>query len=243
MYNLDEAPRELLTFANPKILKGEKEGYATAIMHLAPHKASGIMNVCSHASPGCIAACLNTAGHGKFDRTQAARIRRTRWFKRNKEDFLNKLVKEIEKFQIRCNKKGLKAAVRLNGTSDLPWENIKIGKNRNIMELFPSITFYDYTKVPVKLRRKVFDIPNYSLNFSLSEENDSHAKEALAAGMNVVVVFDTRRNHDLPKKFWGKDVLDGDATDLRFLDPRSVIIGLRAKGAGIGDKSGFVRHA
>jgi hypothetical protein len=249
MYDLDGTPKELLTHTNPKVLKGEKLGYATAIMHLSPHKASGVMNVCSHASPGCIDACLNTAGHGGMgldadglNKVQAARIRRTRFFKTHKAEFMEMLIKEISNHVARSIKTGRIPAVRLNGTSDLPWENIKVGDAANIMELFPNVQFYDYTKVPVKLRRKVKDVANYSLSFSLSEENDSHAKEAIEAGLNLVVVFATRRNHDLPKTFWGAPVLDGDSTDLRFLDPSGLIIGLRAKGKGIHDKSGFVRQ-
>lgn len=60
---LDKTPRYLLTRDNPKTVKGRKDNIMTAIMHLAPHTLSGA-NVCAHATAGCAAACLNTAGRG-----------------------------------------------------------------------------------------------------------------------------------------------------------------------------------
>jgi hypothetical protein len=138
--------------------------------------------------------------------------------------------------------------VRLNGTSDLRWERFPIGPHANIFAMFPDVTFYDYTKHPPR-KRDVADIPNYSLTFSLAESNDVHAAQALEAGTNVAVVFDTRKSADLPE-WYAIDgviarVIDGDATDLRFLDPREsrgVIVGLRAKGRAKKDTTGFVRR-
>jgi hypothetical protein len=177
-----------------------------------------------------------------LNHVQAARIRRTRFFKNNKEAFIDQLVSEIRKHIKIANKNSLIPCVRLNGTSDLPYENIKIGKTfANIFDFFPDVQFYDYTKVPVRLRSKALDIPNYHLSFSLSENNTEKAKEAANAGMNVVVVFARKKKDPLPDKFWQKRVIDGDVSDLRFLDPKGVIVGLRSKGRGKQDKSGFVQ--
>lgn len=248
-YDLDQLPASLLTLSNPKTVKGEKSGYLTAILHLAPASLSG-RNVCSHATDGCRAACLNTAGRGGIgldvdglNTIQAARIRRTRFFTRDSAGFMALLGAEIAKHVHTARLHGLAPAVRLNGTSDLPWENIRYGTHANLFEAFPDVQFYDYTKVPARIRRRAIGIPNYSLTFSLADGNDSNAEDAAAAGLNVAVVFSTRKGHALPEAFMGRPVVDGDLTDLRFTDPAGVIVGLRAKGPAIRDSSGFVRAA
>lgn len=253
-YNLDGAPAALLTVGNPKTAKGEGHGYLTAIMHLAPHKVAGF-NVCGYASKGCAAACLNTAGRGGIgldaqglNVIQAARIRRTRLFKRDRDSFLAQLATEIAKHERSATRHGLRAAVRLNGTSDLPFERFPISRGTerfpNLMAAFPGVTFYDYTKWPIG-KRRMADAPGYSLTLSLCEDNDARAAEALRAGVNVAAVFAVPRNGALPSTFTidgeTAPVIDGDTHDLRFLDPRPVIVGLRAKGKARHDQSGFVR--
>jgi hypothetical protein len=260
-YGLDNAPSALLTTGNPKIAKGEGHGVLTAIMHLAPEKVSG-RNVCPHATAGCAAACLNTAGRGGIgldadglNTIQAARIRRTRYFHRDRAGFLTQLVEEVERHERAAKRHGMLPAVRLNGTSDLPWERFPVERNGqtfpHIMAAFPEVTFYDYTKWPARLRPLVASIPNYSLTYSLAESNEAHAAEALAAGMNVAAVFAVKRGQPLPATHSLAHpcgvpvvgvVIDGDATDLRFRDPSGVIVGLRAKGRAIHDRTGFVRQ-
>jgi hypothetical protein len=151
------------------------------------------------------------------------------------------LVRDIEEHIRTAEKHGLKPAVRLNGTSDLPWENIRCGDSPNIFARFPDVRFYDYTKVPVRIRKRALDIPNYSLTFSLAESNDGNARDAMAAGLNIAVVFAVKRGQPLPATYWGRPVFDADVSDLRFTDPAGVICGLRAKGRAIYDRSGFVR--
>lgn len=224
---------------NAKTKKGQKKGYMTAIMYLAPAEVSGYQ-VCPMSSPGCREACLNTAGRGKFSTTQQARIRKTHMFFEDRPTFMLQLEKEISSHIRRAEKKGFIPTVRLNGTSDIVWEKVKfVGadgkKYSNLMERFPDVSFYDYTK---RHNRKKLPA-NYSLTFSLSEENDTRAKKALKNGMNVAVVF---RSPDFPSSFWGYPVYDGDETDLRFLDPDGVIVGLKAKGDAKKDVSGFVRE-
>lgn len=242
--SMDAMPRELLTTANPKTSKGERAGYLTAALHLAPALVSG-RNVCPHATRGCADACLNTAGRGAMPAAQAARIRRTRLWARDRAGFMATLVEELERHERRAAARGMRAAARLNALSDLPWERFPLvrGGERfpHVFAAFPAVTFYDYTKWPVRLRPLVAEIPNYSLTFSLAEDNDEHAAAALAAGVNVAVVF----GGPLPDRFRVGDVeapvIDGDANDLRFTDPPGCVVGLSAKGRARRDRSGFVR--
>jgi hypothetical protein len=225
---------KLLSTANPKIQKGTKLGYLSYILHLAPFDLSG-KNVCPKATPGCIASCLNTAGRGgMFKRgentnvIQRARIRKTQYLFADRAGFMRDLVKDIQKGIEYAKKQGLKPVFRLNGTSDLSWEKYTIDHNGlNIFETFPTVQFYDYTKV---LGRKTAQYKNYHLTFSRAESNDDDVAEALEQGLNVAAVYD-----QLPK-----GMFSADDTDLRFLDPRTGFIGLKAKGKAKKDYSGFV---
>ena len=132
---------------NYKTIKSEKVGVLTGIIYMAPDNLSG-KNVCPGASAGCAAACLNTAGRGAMNVVQAARLKKTNRFWNDREQFLFDLAGEISKLRRQAKAKGLKAAVRLNGTSDLPYERYKVGDTgMNIMQLFPEVQFYDYTKL------------------------------------------------------------------------------------------------
>jgi hypothetical protein len=228
----------LLTVGNPKLLKGQKKGYLSSVLHLAPADLSG-KNTCPKATAGCKAACLNTAGRGgifkKGESTniiQQARIRKTKQFFENRETFLQELVIEIGKTIKKAEKQGLIPVFRLNGTSDLSWEKYEVISGKNIFQMFPEVQFYDYTKV---LGRKVSHIPNYHLTFSKADGNDMDVRLAASNGMNVAAVF-----HKLPEKYIGRPVINGDDTDLRFLDPKGVIVGLKAKGKAKKDTTGFV---
>jgi hypothetical protein len=228
----------LLTTGNPKIAKGEKLGYLTNILHLAPANLSGY-NVCPAASAACVIACLNTAGRGGMFRKgettnviQLARIARTKWFFEDRPTFLAKLVREITNAIKLAKKNNLIPVFRLNGTSDIRWETVKLN-GKTIFEMFSDIQFYDYSKI---VNRR--DIPaNYDLTFSLSESNQDAAIIALENGMNVAAVF-----RKMPETFLGYDVINGDDNDLRFLDRKTVIVGLKAKGKAKKDTSGFVQN-
>ena len=231
---------KLLNNGNAKTRKGEKLGWITYGLHLAPFNLSG-KNVCSHASAGCAAACLNTAGRGAMSNVQKARIAKTQKFFDDKEGFTWQLAKEIGNAVKLANKKGMKACFRLNLTSDLPWENIKVksnGKNLSLMEMFPDVQFYDYTK-NFKRAKAWADgkMPgNYHLTFSRSESNDSFCAILNLLGVNIAAVF----RGSLPKSYNGNEVIDGDETDLRFLDGKNKIVGLVEKGLAKKDETGFV---
>jgi hypothetical protein len=225
---------KLLSTANPKIQKGTKLGYLSFILHLAPADLSG-RETCPKRTQGCTSACLNTAGRGgMFKRgettntIQKARIRKTEYFFNDRDSFMKDLYQDIVKAKKFADKQGLIPVFRLNGTSDLSWEKYEVGTTgMNLFQLFPTVQFYDYTKV---LGRKTKMYPNYHLTFSKADGNDSDVAEALLQGMSVVAVYD-----QIPE-----GVPSADETDLRFLDPKGIMLGLKAKGRAKKDYSGFV---
>lgn len=227
--------------ANTKLNKGSKVNYFNMGLHLAPHTSSGAGNTCPKATQGCISSCLNRAGHGGMtnlitgvNRVQDARIRRTRLYYTDRQAFLELMVQDIIKAIKYCTKKELSLAVRLNLTSDICWEKYKIDScDKTLFELFPDVQFYDYSKI---LGRKFKHIPNYHLTFSRAESNEADVLNAIGQGYNVAVVFEKL----LPETYMGLNVIDGDLSDLRFLDPPQSIIGLKAKGPAKKDNSGFV---
>ena len=230
---------KLLTLGNTKTVKGEALGYQTYIMHLAPARMSGYQ-VCPMASAGCASACLNTAGRGRFTRTQEARVRKTKWFFEDRASFLAALVKDIEAAIRKSKRENFIPVFRLNGTSDIRWETVglhmevkrrngvQVVHANNVMDLFPEVQFYDYTK----LANRTMLPKNYHLTFSRSEVNE---QELLTTPHNIAVVFDK-----LPATYMGREVIDGTETDLRFMDAPNVVVGLLAKGKGKKDMSGFV---
>lgn len=234
--------------SNPKTAKGENLPYYAAILHLSPSNKSG-HTACVNASIGCEAACLDTAGHGGIggpdNVVQRARIRKTRMFFEARHAFMAQLVSELAKLQRGAAKRGVQAVVRLNGTSDIGWTRVPCVRDgvtyTNVFAAFPAILFYDYTKVPSRIRGA--RPANYRLTFSLSENNDVHAAAALGAGMNVAVVLNLGTHDPMPATWSGYRVVDGTTHDFRFLDPQEgVIVGLRPKGKAQHDGSGFVRN-
>jgi len=222
---------KLLSPNNTKIKKGEKLGWLTLGLSLSPYTLSG-KNFCSHASQGCAAACLNTSGMGVFSNVQDARLKKSRFFIEDRAAFLAQLNKEIAAGIRKANKLGMKLAIRLNVLSDLPWENLID------MAAFPDVTFYDYTPNPKRMIAFINgELPkNYHLTFSRKENNQSVVELIASMKGNIAAVFAGA----LPSTYLGKPVINGDDTDLRFLDARGVIVGLIAKGKGKKDQSGFV---
>jgi hypothetical protein len=240
--------------ANSKTVKGQKQGYMTAVLYLAPYSTIGV-NLCPMADQaGCAAGCLNTAGHGGIAKDKAvfatdggdlpdnaiqrARIARAELFNNDRGAFMLQLVKEIQAFQRKAERKGLIPVVRLNGTTDILWETIPVGGHDNIMAMFPDLQFYDYTKVYKRVMRPL--PANYDLSVSYSEASQKYSLATIATtnqtGDNLVVVF----RDELPETYLGRPVINGDESDLRFLDEPGVIVGLKAKGRAKKDTSGFV---
>lgn len=223
---------KLLSVNNTKINKSNKmenTNYWSTLMHLRPINT----RICPYQDIAkCKNACLVTAGRGKFSNVQEARQRKTELFLNNRNEFMSQLITDIQKFIRACQRKSKKPALRLNGTSDIQWENIKVD-GQNLFEMFPDVQFYDYTKIPT---RKVEQYQNYHLTWSYSEANEKYAEYFNKVPYNKAVVF----NGDLPKTFKGLEVIDGDIHDMRFLDKPNVVVGLRAKGEAKKDNTGFV---
>ena len=229
---------KLLNQGNAKTLKGEKVGFRTFGLHLSPANKSGF-NVCQWSSAGCRAACLDTAGRGCMSNVQNSRIAKTQRFFKDNFGFMSDLRIEIGKAIKSAARKSLTPCFRLNLTSDIPWENMKKGSKTSVIEEFPEVNFYDYTKgftrMMAWLDGKMPD--NYHLTFSRSEEtSDDRMKKILSLGGNVAVVF----RGSLPKTYLGFPVVDGDENDLRFKDGKGLVVGLVEKGLAKKDETGFV---
>ncbi len=239
--------------ADAKTIKGNKKGFITAIQYLSPYTDSGV-NLCANAKNAeCYIACLKSAG--RMGMAFDARLNRTKLYLNDQAEYFRQLITEIKAFIKKASKKGLTPLVRLNGTSDIRFENIgfyypeKTGTGfkpvyyRNIMEVFPDVQFYDYTKIPNREKsiNGIQSFPeNYDLTFSYSgapgfkKFNDRALKE----GKRVAVVFDKLEN--IPVVFEGRRVISGDDTDVRHLDPKNTIVALYAKGKARKDQTGFV---
>lgn len=222
---------------NAKTIKGESLGYKTHIMYLLPHKANSKgKNLCADATPGCISSCLRSAGRGAFNSVELGRSRKVEWFLSDRQAFMEQVDREVAAADKSAKKNGQKICFRLNGISDVPWENVKVRDGKSIMELYPHIQFYDYTKSYSRVVNNT--LPNYHLTFSRAEtlENQLYASEVLKQGFNVAVVFEG----ELPATFEGYEVINGDEHDLTFLHKKNVVVGLKAKGKAKKDMTGFV---
>ena len=221
---------------NAKTVKGDGSEYLTAILYLAPADNLDGINVCAMAEiAGCKAACLYTAGRGKMPSVQAGRLRKTMLWRDDRQGFLATLRQDIAKFAKYCEKRGIQPVVRLNGTSDIMWE-----KYINMETEFPTVQFYDYTKIIKRVYKKLPS--NYHLTLSYSEANVDYAWEVIEAhqktGTNIAVVF--RKPTTKSPLPLASALLDGDKDDLRFLDAPRHIVALYAKGDAKKDNSGFV---
>ena len=226
--------RALLGIQNAKTIKGEKLGYLTGILYMSPANESGVLNTCTSATKNCKRLCLKKSGRMGFTQSVRARISKTRLLVRDRELFLACLRYDIRRLINRASRLGLIPCVRVNGTSDLAWLALAMAAE------FPEVQFYDYTK-HIKAEQRVR--PNYHLTFSHSGENTAECMRVLSLGVNVSVVFNTKRGQPLPDTWNGYRVVDGDEHDLRFLDPRGVVVGLRAKGIARGKVCAFVVDA
>jgi hypothetical protein len=237
-------PEKLLGIdTNAKTIKGEKYGIKTAILYLMPAMGSGVQMCAMASTAGCEKPCLFTAGRGAMSNVMLSRLRKTLYFNQYRDQFMLQLQNELIRERAKAKRKGYKLIARLNGTSDVRWENVNIGyAYANIMQALPDIQFYDYTKLA---NRK--HIPaNYDLTFSYSgvQAYQPFVAKAVANGERIAVVFRDRAivnamlaNGDT---FLGLPVVDGDDTDIRHLDPKGAVVALYAKGKARRDQSGFV---
>lgn len=221
--------------ADAKTVKGEKYGYLTGILYMAPHTIGGWGNVCPMAGE-CKTPCLYTAGQaGVYPSIQQARIARKKLWFHDRDTYMDLLRRDMDRLIRKAEKFTLTPAVRLNGTSD-----IFGAEYRKLMYEYKDVQFYDYTKVAKRLYAP--KPKNYHITFSRDERNHLDTMLALESGHNVAVVFNTKKGKELPTEWMGFPVIDGDLSDLRFLDPKGVVVGLRAKGQALKDTTGFVVH-
>ena len=220
---------------NTKTAKNNLESF---ILYLAPHtQNSKKINICPRASKGCAAACLFSAGRGKFSNVIASRTNKTEYYLSDKKIFINQLSKELIKIAAKSIKQNKKIAIRLNGTSDQDF--IALIKKYNNLDLlngdeFKNLVFYDYTAILGKIKKYINT--SYSLTLSRKEDNENEIIEALKLGGNVAAVF----RDELPTTYKGYNVVNGDSSDLEMIYNKNVILGLKAKGDAKKDKSGFV---
>jgi len=210
------------------------EFYST-VQYMSPADESipfGGFNACPFATL-CKGPCLGHAsGRMRMAPAKQARINRTLLFKQDKRAYGAKLIKETNAHIRKAEKLGRIPAERLNGCSDILWENVRFD-GLTMMERYPNVVWYDYTKWPLDRRPST---PNYHLTFSRSERTTlDDIQYNIDNGRNVAVVFDA-----IPTTWEGWTVIDGDADDMRWRDPVGVIVGLKAKGDAIKDTTGFV---
>ena len=243
--------------ANPKTVKGQKRGYMTAVLYLAPSNVSGF-DVCPMAlQAACRDACLNYAGRAAIAKgnaliatdggmvpdnaIQRARIARTQWFFEDRRTFMAALVLEISRFIRKSERAGLTPAIRLNGTSDILWETIPASDNKKtIFDIFPNVQFYDYTKIAKRIERTLPE--NYHITLSYSEANTRYKKRIQSAhdrGASMAMVVRDKQSKERVLSGNPK-AIDGDAHDLRFTDSDGALVVLTAKGRAKKDQSGFV---
>lgn len=252
IHNLLTAPE-----SNPKVAKNGKLGVLSAPLHLAPFNLSGFQ-VCPQASAGCAAACLHTAGNPAYmDQKAASRKTKTLAYFKAREAFMALLAFEIAALARKAVSLGMEPGVRLNATSDLPWEirtvTVQVGdetpREYKLMDWFNAVEFYDYTKVTKRaLAWAQGRMPsNYHLTFSRTENNDDDVYRVLTAGGNVAIVMTRDRYKRAVEvgsiRMWVHDrfdAIDGDEHDFRPTDPKGCIVALKAKGDAKGDTSGFV---
>lgn len=232
---------------NAKTVKGDGTEYETAIMYLAPFTMAGKGNVCAMAVMAhCWEGCLNTAGRGAMNSVQRARVAKTRRYMDDRQGFMVQLVDDLRRFSNYCKRKGVQPCVRLNGTSDIMWEKghpVTIDGVRfaSVMEAFPEIQFYDYTKIYTRVDKPM--PRNYALTLSYSGANADYAAAVNARVnarlANMAVVY--RNRAVVERELVNGRTIDGDVTDMRFLDPQGgYVVALYAKGKAKKDTSGFV---
>ena len=210
---------------NPKTIKSDIKTY---ILHLAPSNQSGIINLCPSAL-NCAKLCLHHSGNKLYYPTKVkSRINKTIAFNDSQNDFMNILILNIIR-NFRKNNNEL-TAYRLNGTSDILFENIQIyisvglsdfiynkfsfninsGYYSNIFEIFKhekNIIMYDYTKNKREYKNLLNEF-NYHLTFSFDGEsnkiNIDRCFDAMENNINIASVINYKKKEILPTKFYSK---------------------------------------
>ncbi|MDA3778830.1 MAG: hypothetical protein PF487_01120 [Bacteroidales bacterium] len=214
-----------------KLMKNQKvSNQYTYGLYLAPANTSGY-NVCSHSTPECRLGCLATSGRQAIEiftggnKIKNSRIKKSKLFFEHQEFFMQWLIAEIKAGKRKAERDDFYFSVRLNATSDIDWQNVKVN-GLNIFEIFPDVNFYDYTKNAYKFINKA---KNYHLTYSYTGRNWLQCKGLLKRGVNIAMVFNIKKEIELPTEYKGFKVINGDLTDYRIADAKGIIVGLKWK--------------
>jgi hypothetical protein len=239
--------RRFFSVDSAKAVKAREFGYLNGINYMAPANLAGAGNLCPHASPGCLALCLGwfsgqagiVANDSDINAARASRIAKARLFMSDRKAFFQLAIDGACNVLRQARRQGLRPCLRLNGSTDIAWERVKMESGLTLIEFFDRVQFVDYTKnVKRALAHARGELPaNYHLTFSRSETNHLECLWVLQAGGNVAVVSSAAR----PALWHGFPTVDGDLSDLRHLDPRGSVVWLSPKGRKAArDTSGFV---
>lgn len=209
---------------------GKISGQHTYSIYFAPANTSGY-NVCSHSTKECRLGCLATSGRqaieifSGIDRIKNSRIKKTKLFYEQPEFFMSWLIAEIKAAKAKALRNGFEFSVRLNATSDIDWQNVKVN-GQSIFEIFSDVQFYDYTK---NINKFIDKPKNHHLTYSYTGRNWNQCKILLEKGFNIAMVFNAKKETELPTEYKGFKVSNGDLTDYRIDDAKGIIIGLKWK--------------
>jgi hypothetical protein len=190
-------------------------------IYFAPAKMSGY-EVCPMRSDECTLLCLNESGRNKMDTKvntiNNSRIKKTKLFFEEREFLVRWIIDEIKSAKAKAENLGYSFSVRLNNTSDITPESFYIddnGTKRNLLEIFPDVQFYDYTKVSKRLEL-VKKYKNYDITFSYSGTNMTECLSMLSNNVRVAMVF-----NKVPENYMNFKVVDGDKYDMRYRDEKN----------------------
>lgn len=211
---------------NAKLAKSV--GYYNCGISLAQASLSG-HNMCSGSTPQCRAGCLGGTGRAEFTPAiTKIRIARTKLFATNPELFWSILEPQLHAVDRKAAKLGVEVAFRPDILSDQPWHIVM----PQLLETFPHWNFYGYTKVKSKITARMNGSNTVHQTYSWSERaNLDYVRGLIRDGVNVAVPFYSKETMRgvIPAEWQGMKVIDGDKSDLRFLDRKGVIVGLTAK--------------
>ena len=201
--------------------KSRKSVRPEYMLYLTPHRLAKIENLCPWSTSGCRKHCLHSAGRGAQPNVAQGRLVRTQLLFEAPELFLAILADNLRLVDKRGG-----GWVRLNGTSDIPWEEVPAVVE--MMERYSStIDFADYTKA-MPSKRPAPDIDNYSLARSVwfGHHDAFDIRDLLLAGERVSMVVDD------PEKLRGLDLVTmADDTDEWLLEDGPQLGVLKPKGS------------
>ena len=207
--------------------KSLKYGELTYSLYLAPAKSSGY-EVCPGRTAECTRLCLNESGMNRMtqkikgDTINDARVKKTKLFFEDRKFFMDWMIFEINAAKRKAARNRMTLSVRLNNTSDISPEDFQLN-GKNILQIFPDVQFYDYTKVGARVDlMKIYK--NYDVTFSYTGYNLTECQKMLLNKIKVAVVF-----KNVPENFMGYPVIDGDKYDMRYKDLEAVVVGLKYK--------------